>query len=311
MMRKKMQDAFTLVELLVVIAIISVLASLLLPALDGALMQARIISCANNQRQLGTAMTIYLQDNDDWIFSIRSWGGQVLPSISDYYSGNPIEWSAAGKDYYMGLFPDQLRWCPSLVNAGEEDIAWRLSTSRNPNGQWGYQLPMLGDRMGVSYMYRRSRVAIPAGTTIPSSIFIRPTRTGMAHNASGKVTLAGNKHIDPSSTMPLVTDYHDKEVSSFGGPVIGARVSPHGGSGGGIAPVGSHLSEFASRGSNSLWGDGHVEWNNWNGSFEYQSVSRRWTNYNNIGEGWSLYWSAGAHAYGWVWMKPSRSIVDK
>lgn len=58
-MKRYRKHGFTLVELLVVIVIIGMLMGLLIPAVAAARARARQTQCANNQRELGSAVTQY------------------------------------------------------------------------------------------------------------------------------------------------------------------------------------------------------------------------------------------------------------
>ncbi len=69
MQKEKIKTAgvvgFTLIELLVVMAIISMLLSILMPALNGAKEQARRVVCLSNLKQLTFAWHMYAMENDD------------------------------------------------------------------------------------------------------------------------------------------------------------------------------------------------------------------------------------------------------
>ena len=75
------KHGFTLVELLVVIAIISILAAMLLPALQEALQMAERTLCTGNLKQLFTANAMY----------------QSAPSASHNTRSFAIGWLAASK----------------------------------------------------------------------------------------------------------------------------------------------------------------------------------------------------------------------
>lgn len=88
------QRSFTLIELLVVIAIISILAGLLLPALNEARERAKQIICMSNLKNVHLGFEIYAQCNDSWIPGARYFhdGWQI-------YLGRTGAWGNSSKEY--------------------------------------------------------------------------------------------------------------------------------------------------------------------------------------------------------------------
>lgn len=82
--RRAANKAFTLIELLVVVAIISILASLLLPALSKAKSRARSTVCLGELRQLGLGCTLYEGDNDDALPQTSHQGDSWIGTLSRY-----------------------------------------------------------------------------------------------------------------------------------------------------------------------------------------------------------------------------------
>src|SRR5437868_3994734 len=83
--------AFTLIELLVVILILGVLAALLMPAFAKAKENGRGVACMSNLRQLGVAIQLYLQDNNNRLPVMRDNSlttSNDLPSPDQVLSNN-------------------------------------------------------------------------------------------------------------------------------------------------------------------------------------------------------------------------------
>lgn len=95
---KRFKGGFTLIELLVVIAIISILASMLLPALGKAKEKGIAIFCVNNLREIGLSMQMYGDDSEDRLPT--SYASISDPNAGNWNNGTNIPWTRSLAPYY-------------------------------------------------------------------------------------------------------------------------------------------------------------------------------------------------------------------
>ncbi len=98
-----MRKAFTLIELLVVIAIIAILAAILFPVFAQAKESAKKSACLSHQKQMGTAIVMYLSDYDDMMPSAYYYRNDQ--SNADNGSGvcGYVHWSGAVQPYVKNM----------------------------------------------------------------------------------------------------------------------------------------------------------------------------------------------------------------
>lgn len=104
----RVRFGFTLIELLVVVAIIAILIAILMPSLGKAREQAKQVYCMANLRQIGIAVAIYVDENQQYLPP----RGGSSPGTLPYYLDSTIKishdygsWIWGGtKDRASGLY---------------------------------------------------------------------------------------------------------------------------------------------------------------------------------------------------------------
>jgi prepilin-type N-terminal cleavage/methylation domain-containing protein len=256
---------FTLIELLVVIAIIAILAAILFPVFAQARESARKIACLSNNKQLGTAIIMYVQDYDE-MFPCNSWDTPPL-GTTDSDSRNPnfpaaINWMFKVLPYMKNR---QILSCPS--DPDPKNVDWSgYDPNPNPdcNDAWGIPTPISLAANGELLGY--------GGADKDTGCFgYKIDDWGLNPHSMASVPT-------PASTY-LVADYGRETMESYWvNNLVAAnytRVTDNSAPGSGrraIDPNSSNYNEAFAKainnagiyrhqmGSNIIFGDGHAKW---------------------------------------------------
>ncbi|PYM11162.1 MAG: hypothetical protein DME18_14705 [Verrucomicrobia bacterium] len=161
--------AFTLVELLVVLAILGVLAGLLLPAFGKAKEAGRAAACLSNLHQLGIALQLYAQDNNNRLPVMRDRlfetnappSTNVLPGVdvvlSNYLGAVQVLRCPSDRKQIFEQTGSSYAW-NSLLNGQDAEHLKVLNMDFDP-----HQIPVMfdketfhnarGAKKGVNYLY--------------------------------------------------------------------------------------------------------------------------------------------------------------
>jgi prepilin-type N-terminal cleavage/methylation domain-containing protein len=137
---KSQQRGFTLVELLVVIAVISILAGMLLPALENAIAAAHQISCISKMKQIALAASLYAEDSENYPPSNPASYYNYLYNRSSESTGTPFpNYLEVPKEYHdsnsKGNYAPPISQCPM----GGRDGTTELSKETGPpNFTYGF-----------------------------------------------------------------------------------------------------------------------------------------------------------------------------
>lgn len=206
-LRRKGTSAFTLIELLVVIAIIAILAAILFPVFAQAKEAAKKTACLSNNKQIGTALYLYLNDWDDTLPMANYPGTYVGPpwTVFQFHNGagiSELSWADLLLPYTKNI---QIFACPDDAKVANgtsgpiqgEKLSYALNYYfyKNPSGNF---FALTGGNM--SQMTAPASKIFIAETGVDSSgqrrEIVRPDRdAGLHRHNTGGGNLGGGNYV--------------------------------------------------------------------------------------------------------------------
>lgn len=228
--RASKNAGFTLVELLVVIVIISILAAITFPVFTKAKEGGRITQCLQNMKQLGLALTAYLDTYDSRFPAAAPWGAptywgdpsrgyqRTLQQLLKPYVRNGMEADRDGRYSRFSTFvcpsdsgipgtreingvpPNQPIWryagCSYEYYAGNQ-IDWQLYNPKQPSTRHARSWTGLSPEIAANYRLMR------VGAPLPKVVF--PTRKAVLGDTwfwhQGDIVA-----VDPKTNEPVLQE---------------------------------------------------------------------------------------------------------